>query len=209
MVQIRKTREILDNAIDTSIIDILEPPRHSSATHAEFTYPKYVEAPYNTEKDFSFMWNALKFVYARRLLNLTNNDNKAIRLRAIKQLANVKKLENWQYSLLASTCDATTSVGLARIKDANPRLFLQPTLKFYDYDQSMLVNEMKDYLIELDKQSNHSCLKKFISQAFVEVIILILFVTYLYRKKNLTLGVPQNHWPRFVFCGIVQVDKPG
>lgn len=168
--QVQQTREILDNAIDTSIIDLLEPIKEQKViTTEEFSFPKWIEAPRSPETSLNTTWNSLKFIYARRLLNLTNSDNKSIRLRAIKHLAAVKKLENWQYSLLAHTCDAETSVGLARVRQVNPRLFLQPPLKFVDYDRTMLVNEMKDYLTELDKQSNHVCLKKFINQAFVDV----------------------------------------
>lgn len=187
-MQIRKTRRILDNAVDTSIIDILEPPqRLINNRNNEFQIPNWIENDDVNENSVS-MWNSLKFVFARRLLNLTNSDNTFIRSRAIKHLASLKNLEKWQYLLIGNMCDATTCVGLARIKGVNSQLFVQPPLKYFDHDHHMLVNEMKIYLTELDKQSDHSCLTKFINQAFAEVffqkLLLLNIVTFCFR--NLT-----------------------
>lgn len=133
--------------------------------------PEWISCDVEKENSISSIWKSLKFTYARRLLNLSKNDNKIVRLRAIKHLAEIKNLEKWQYSLLANTCDASTAVSLARFEGVNKSLFMQPPLKFVDHDHHMLVNDVRHYLSELDRQSNHSCLKKFLSQAFVEVYL--------------------------------------
>lgn len=137
--------------------------------NGEVNLPSWLNGPNEKDVNISSIWNKMKFVYARRLLNLANSDNKTISLRAVEHLARIKNLEKWQYSLLANTCDAVTAVNLARTEGVNMLLFIRPPSKFMDHDHHMLVNELRDYLSKLDSQSDHSCLKKFISQAFVEV----------------------------------------
>lgn len=112
-------------------------------------------------------WDALKFAYARRLVRLANNDNKTFRIKAIKQLAQIKHLDKWHCALLANMIDPRTAVALARSGGADKRLFMEPPLRYHNYNRDMIINAMREFLISLFEKSQHPCMGYFLSKAFV------------------------------------------
>lgn len=164
--QIKKTQEILNNTIDTSIIDLMEPRVEQELDTKKFVYIDWLKTYKATESTVTRGWNTLKFMFARRLLILANSDNREMRLRAIKHLGGIKNLENWQYSILAHMCNARTAVGLARTPKVDQRFFLQPQLKYATFNHYMLVKTLEEFLKYLNSLSNHRCLAKFISRVF-------------------------------------------
>lgn len=112
-------------------------------------------------------WDALKFAYARRLVRLANNDNKTFRIKAIKQLAQIKHLDKWHCALLANMIDPRTAVALARSGGADKRLLMEPPLRYHNYNRDMIINAMREFLISLFEKSQHPCMGYFLSKAFV------------------------------------------
>ncbi|RZC34964.1 conserved oligomeric Golgi complex subunit 7 [Asbolus verrucosus] len=166
--QIKTTQSILSNALDTSILSIMEPSVTEKPENDDFfiiDITKYREA-----QNFSWenTWNSFKFMFAKRLLILANNENRFIRKKAVRQLARMKILDYWHFSLLSNMIDARTAVGLARTANADPRLFIEAPLRYLNHTQDMIVDVMKDLLVNLHATSQHPCMGYFISKAFAE-----------------------------------------
>lgn len=164
--QIKATRELLSGALDTSILSIVEPTAVEKSKDEDFFIIDITGDPNRHETSYLQKWTALKFSFAKRLLVLATSDNRFIRRKAVRQLAKIKKLESWQYSQLADMIDARTAVGLARTPDVDPRIFNNPPLRFLGHTHEMIVNVMKDLLINLHAMSQHPCMGYFISKAF-------------------------------------------
>lgn len=164
--QVKKTQEILNNTIDTSIIELMEPPIHHDANEKHFVFNNWLDQYKTTQNTFTKGWNALKFIVARKLIHVANSDSLDMRLRAVKHLAEIGNLEDWQYAILAHMCNAKTAVGLARTAGVDGRFFMEPQLKYSEMSHYMLVQTLEDFLIYLNNRSNHRCLAKFISRVF-------------------------------------------
>lgn len=117
------------------------------------------------ESIFGNIWMALKFFYARRLLNLAGSDNREIRTRAVYHLAKLDTLKNWHYKLLEQLCDAPVAVSLARVKGVDERFFSDAPHAYHASNSYKLVHSMRQYLTLLS-QSDHSCIKNFVNTAF-------------------------------------------
>lgn len=155
----------------------MEPQRRElEEDDKDFVTIKWFKTYQNTTSRLNRIWNSLTFSYARRLLSLASSESKAVRWRAIKQLAKIKYLDNWHYTLLAHMCDAKVAVGLARSKDVDLRFFTEPP---YKYNQEMLVNIVKEFLVDLHVKSKHVCIGYFISRVFVDVQVSFRFLNYL------------------------------
>ncbi|CAH1994451.1 unnamed protein product [Acanthoscelides obtectus] len=76
-------------------------------------------------------------------------------------------MDQWHCCLLANMIDARAAVGLARSGDVDKRLFLEPPLRYHNFNKDMLVNVMRDFLINLYEKSQHQCLGYFLSKVFV------------------------------------------
>lgn len=113
-------------------------------------------------------WDTLKFAYARRLVRLASSDKKSYRIKAIKQLAQIKNLDKWHCALLANMIGPQTAVALARSGGADKRLFMEPPLRYHNYNRDMIVNAMREFLIGLFERSQHPCMGYFLSKAFYE-----------------------------------------
>ncbi|KAF2904971.1 hypothetical protein ILUMI_01214 [Ignelater luminosus] len=171
ITQINKTYRTLNSVLDTSVIHFMEPMKHvdhKQKVDDNFVLINWIKTYDNNEQAAKKGWNSLKFAYARRLLNMTNSENSAVRRRAVKQLAEIKNLDNWHYSLLAHILDARTAVGLARTEDVDPRFFIQPPYRYLSYNHEMIINSMKEFLIALNNRSKHSCMTYFINRAFFD-----------------------------------------
>lgn len=148
----------------------MEPPSYQNyKDQNEYIFPAWIKPNHATESFLNKGWNSLKFLYAQRLINLSKSENKIIRLKAIEQMRMITKLDNWQYLLLAHMCDANTAIGLSRTPGIDPKLFVEPPHNYVTYNYYMLVNEAREFLLHLESQASHSCLSKFINQAFAEV----------------------------------------
>lgn len=152
----------------------MEPPLHQNMEDKRFVFIDWLKTYKATESSVAHGWSTLKFVFARRLLSLTNSQNQELRIRAVKHLGGIKNLDNWQYSILAHMSNARTAVGLARIPGIDRRFFTEPSLKYANFDHLMFVKTLEDYLCNLNSNSNHRCLTKFISRVFKEEHVSIL-----------------------------------
>ncbi|XP_053684773.1 protein SERAC1 isoform X2 [Sabethes cyaneus] len=74
---------------------------------------------------FGKWWKALKHSVAWRLLRIAQKGEQSERLKAIKQLALIDHLKDWDFQHLAQLCDAQTAVSLAR-SNCDSRWFLPP-----------------------------------------------------------------------------------
>ncbi|KAL1400900.1 hypothetical protein pipiens_007036 [Culex pipiens pipiens] len=74
---------------------------------------------------FGKWWKALKHSVAWRLLRIAQAGELADRLKAVKQLALIDHLKDWDFQHLAQLCDARTAVALAR-SNCDSRWFLPP-----------------------------------------------------------------------------------
>lgn len=164
--QVRKTRQILEDTVDTSVLSI-KAAELQEETHTEDYFDVECFYPYEQTSVVKSLWDTMKFAYARRLVRLANSNDTYFRVKAVTHLAKVKKLDNWHCSLLANMIGPKTAVGLARTEDVDKRLLIEPPLRYHNYNQDMLVNAMREFLIGLYECSQHPCLGYFLSQVFV------------------------------------------
>ncbi|KAK4882797.1 hypothetical protein RN001_006116 [Aquatica leii] len=171
LLEIRRTYKILNNILDTSIVNFLEPPKYpefEADLDDSFIFSNWIKMHDVQNAEPHSIWKSLKFTYARQLINLTTSDNAFVRDKIIKQLATITNLENWHYSYLSQLIDAKTAIGLARTKSADRRYFAKPPFMYVGYTHEMLVSSMKDLLVALNRKSSHSCMEYFINKAFVD-----------------------------------------
>lgn len=148
----------------------MEPPTYQFYEESrDFGVKRWLELRQPSVFSLRWIWNRILFAYAQRLLYLANSDERAVRIRAVKHLGNVKSLDNWHYSLLAHMCDAKIAVGLARVKNVDLRFFAEPPFRYITYNHEMFVNTMKDFLVALHSKSKHVCLEYFINEAFEDI----------------------------------------
>ncbi|XP_017783415.1 PREDICTED: protein SERAC1 isoform X2 [Nicrophorus vespilloides] len=166
--KIKVTKHVLNSAFDPSIIEIYEPHQEEIPQPQPYYVTSWMNATYEESKSFlTKTKNFIKFMFARRLLNIAQGDNKVLRMRAIERLAQME-LQNWQHSLIAHMCNAKTAVALARTSGTNENFFLPSPRKFSKYSNKMLLHSLKDYMIGLDYDHSHDCVKKTISKVFVD-----------------------------------------
>lgn len=151
----------------------MEPPiQESCKENTDFVVDGWLKSYHPSIFNLSRLWNSLKFSYARRLLNMASSEHRAVRIRAVDHLGKISNLDSWHYSLLAHMCDAKTAVGLARIRNTDPRLFLEPPFRYLAYNHAMIIKTLKEFLITLHSKSKHVCLGYFISRAFIDVQVI-------------------------------------
>jgi hypothetical protein len=167
--QIQTTKNVLTNALDTSILSIVEPTITEKPENEDFVVIDMGREQEGQDASFRSNWSSFKFSFAKRLLILANSENKYLRKKAVRQLARIKKLDNWQFNLLSNMIDARTAVGLARTPDVDPRFFIPPPLRYLGHTHNMIVDVMKDLLVNLHAISQHPCMDYFISKAFSDI----------------------------------------
>lgn len=164
--QIKQTREILENTVDTSVLYLKNIQSEEENKYEEFV--NLQQSSFEKYNIFKNTFDSLRFSYARRLVQLANNeDNPDYRIKAVRHLIKIRHLDSWHFSLLANMIDAKTAIGLARSGDADKRLFMEPPLRYHNYNRDMLINAMRDFLIQLYEKSQHPCLGYFLSEVFV------------------------------------------
>lgn len=96
---------------------------------------------------FGKWWKALKHSVAWRLLRIAQEGELSDRLKAIKQLALIDHLKDWDFQHLAQLCDARTAVALAR-SNCDSRWFLPPP-------QYGVEKETRDVLVGVKQLIEH------------------------------------------------------
>lgn len=97
---------------------------------------------------------------AWRLLNIAQNGSQLERLKAVRQLANIDHLKDWDFRHLAQICDARTAVSLAR-SGADTRWFV-PVRKCIKNPKYVL-SDLHDMLTSM---GHNSCVEHFLVKYF-------------------------------------------
>lgn len=130
-----RTYSTLSNLVDTRVLDIdRKRPDYIYIKH--HIYRQSVQEQLEQEREnsrlvnvvvqpFGKWWKALKHSVAWRLLKIAQEGDQSDRLKAIKQLALIDHLKDWDFQHLAQLCDAQTAISLAR-SNCDSRWFLQP-----------------------------------------------------------------------------------
>lgn len=108
-------------------------------------------------------WKAFKHSVAWRLLNIAQNGNQSERLKAVRQLAMIDHLKDWDFRHLAQICDARTAVSLAR-SNCDTRWFLPAFMQGKFMNPRGLLLEFKTKLTELTK--SNACVNYFMKKYF-------------------------------------------
>lgn len=111
---------------------------------------------------FEKWWKALKHSVAWRLLRIAQQGDQADRLKAIRQLAQIDHLKDWDFQHLAQLCDHRTAISLAR-SNCDTRWFLPPRQYGVEKQMREVLVEMKS-LLEL--LSPHKCAEYALEQTF-------------------------------------------
>lgn len=129
-----RTYSALTNLVDTRVLDV-------DRKRPDYIYIKhhiYRQSLLEIEQErrdsklvnvvvqpFGKWWKALKHSVAWRLLRIAQEGELSDRVKAIKQLALIDHLKDWDFQHLAQLCDARTAVALAR-SNCDSRWFLPP-----------------------------------------------------------------------------------
>lgn len=109
-------------------------------------------------------WKALKHSVAWRLLDIAQHGNQHDRLKAVRQLASIDHLKDWDYRHLAQLCDARTAISLAR-SGADKRWFVPVHMKGCIKNPKVVLSELHDLLSRLKAKS---CVNHFFKKYFPE-----------------------------------------
>ncbi|CAD7080998.1 unnamed protein product [Hermetia illucens] len=107
-------------------------------------------------------WKTFKHSVAWRLLNIAQTGDKHDRLKAVRQLAQIRHLKDWDFQHLAQICDARTAVSLARSK-CDRRWFLPQYMHGVIRDSKLLLNDLQKLL---EKLKPNSCVEAFLKKYF-------------------------------------------
>lgn len=108
-------------------------------------------------------WKTFKHSVAWRLLNIAQHGNQSERLKAVRQLAMIDHLKDWDFRHLAQICDARTAVSLAR-SNCDTRWFLPAFMHGKFMNPRGLLLEFKTKFTELTK--SNACVKYFMKKYF-------------------------------------------
>lgn len=107
-------------------------------------------------------WKAVKHSVAWRLLNIAQTGSHHERLKAVRQLARIDHLKDWDFRHLAQICDARTAVSLAR-SGADTRWFIPVHMKGCIKNPKLVLTELHELLEHLKPRS---CVKHFFAKYF-------------------------------------------
>uniref|UniRef100_A0A1I8PIF8 GPI inositol-deacylase n=1 Tax=Stomoxys calcitrans TaxID=35570 RepID=A0A1I8PIF8_STOCA len=110
-------------------------------------------------------WKALKHSVAWRLLDIAQNGSHHDRLKAVRQLASIDHLKDWDFRHLAQLCDARTAVSLARC-GADKRWFVPVHMKGCIKNPKLVLSELHDLLSHMKSKS--PCVNHFFKKYFPE-----------------------------------------
>ncbi|XP_065086920.1 protein SERAC1 isoform X2 [Ochlerotatus camptorhynchus] len=130
-----RTYSALSNLVDTRVLDIdRKRPDYIYIKH--HIYRQSLQEQLEQEREdsrlvnvviqpFGKWWKVLKHSVAWTLLKIAQEGDQSHRLKAIKQLALIDHLKDWDFQHLAQLCDAQTAISLAR-SNCDSRWFLPP-----------------------------------------------------------------------------------
>lgn len=174
--QINSILDIVHHTIDTSVLD-MEESAPKKAIQYTVNYIELPKEPGKSESIIDRFWDSMTFSYARRLLNLAQNENREYRLRAVESLSKIKNLDDWHYSFLAHMCDERTAVALARTEGVDQRFFLSPPKQLLFDDDVQLTTWMKELMQKLNTTCHHQCLSNFTKQNFINIQVRLLNIS--------------------------------
>ena len=160
-----KTIKILNNTLDSSVIDFFESEKSNKTVNES----AYILPEVKDLKGIRNSLSSIRFMYARRLMAVSQGDDRYMRLRAVEHLAKLH-LDDWQYALIGHMSDSRTSIGIARTAACSgSAIFLPPIRKYQTYNDSVFMHLLKDYLISLGSgDPHHVCIRKAISRVFMD-----------------------------------------
>lgn len=166
----KSTKNILNNAVDLSILAFLDGKKDNVPKVPVINLePEYIHLHNLKLEKMPNLLESLKFTFAQKLIGLSQHNSDFVRMKALDCLGKMKNLNEGHCSLLANMIDKNAAVYLARIKDVNMKLFKEPPLKYLKYNERMIVNEIKELLLNLSDMCTHACLEELISKAFFSV----------------------------------------
>lgn len=130
-----RTYSTLSNLVDSRVLDIdRKRPDYIYIKH--HIYRQSLKEQLEQEREdsrlvnvvvqpFGKWWKVLKHSVAWTLLKIAQEGDQSHRLKAIKQLALIDHLKDWDFQHLAQLCDAQTAISLAR-SNCDSRWFLPP-----------------------------------------------------------------------------------
>ncbi|XP_037957146.1 protein SERAC1 [Teleopsis dalmanni] len=107
-------------------------------------------------------WKSAKHSVAWRLLNIAQTGTRHERLKAVRQLARIDHLKDWDFRHLAQICDARTAISLAR-SGADKRWFLPVHMDGCIKNPKILLSDWHGLLSTLLK---NSCVHHFFNKYF-------------------------------------------
>uniref|UniRef100_A0A034V3Q2 Protein SERAC1 n=1 Tax=Bactrocera dorsalis TaxID=27457 RepID=A0A034V3Q2_BACDO len=107
-------------------------------------------------------WKAVKHSVAWRLLNIAQTGSQHERLKAVRQLACIDHLKDWDFRHLAQICDARTAVSLAR-SGADSRWFVPVHMRGCIKNPKLVLADFHDMLARLRP---NSCVDNFFNKYF-------------------------------------------
>lgn len=125
-------------------------------------------------------WKTAKHSIAWRLLNIAQHGSHHERLKAIRQLARIDHLKDWDFQHLAQICDARTAVSLAR-SGADIRWFIPVHMKGCIKNPKLVLSELHDLL---SKMTNNKCIKYFFLKHFPEQDTVVRIVNECFCLSN-------------------------
>ncbi|CAG9768868.1 unnamed protein product [Ceutorhynchus assimilis] len=165
--QVNRTKYILENALDTSVLQTMDHyiSKEETLDDDMIEIEPYLE--YRETGVIQWILDSLKFAYARRLLSVAKDSDRYFRTKAVNNLASMYYLGNWHFALIANMIDPRTAVALARTPNVDRRLFLGPPYRYHNYNKDELINAMREFLIGVYEKSRHPCMGYFLSKVFV------------------------------------------
>ncbi|KAG8230878.1 hypothetical protein J437_LFUL011519 [Ladona fulva] len=135
--------------------------------HPSFSGRAQIEAFWLPQ--YLWWWRSVPSSVAWRLLRLAQSGCLRERMKAVNSLALLENLEDSDCYQIAQACDVRTSVGLARTKGVDLRLFLKPPVYPPPIRKEDLIDRCHEMLVLLNNGEAHECVQYFVSQVLSEV----------------------------------------
>uniref|UniRef100_A0A1B0G067 GPI inositol-deacylase n=1 Tax=Glossina morsitans morsitans TaxID=37546 RepID=A0A1B0G067_GLOMM len=149
-------------------------------------------------------WKAVKHSVAWRLLNIAQNGSHHERLKAVRQLARIDHLKDWDFRHLAQICDARTAVSLAR-SGADTRWFVPVRMKGCIKNPKFVLSELHDILSHMKKKKE--CVQNFFSRYFPEQDPVEDICEFFTQEQLITLNVQESDLLKEVTSFLHHVTK--
>ncbi|XP_058832131.1 protein SERAC1 isoform X2 [Topomyia yanbarensis] len=156
--EVYRTYSALNSLVDTRVLDIdRKRPDYIYIKHhiyRQSLQEELEQARQNSKlvnivvQPFGKWWKVLKHSVAWRLLRIAQEGDQNDRLKAVKQLALIDHLKDWDFQHLAQLCDAQTAVSLAR-SNCDSRWFLPPRQYGVEKEIREVLSDIKSLIEKL------------------------------------------------------------